>query len=51
MVKTNMVAIPTIELSSGGSGLEAKRLLRELEIIMYALDIEMVEMVLEKRNF
>lgn len=51
MVKTNIVATPTIELSSDGCGLEAKRLLRELEIIMYALDIEMVEMVLEKRNF
>jgi len=42
MVKTNIVATPTIELSSDGCGLEAKRLLREMKIIMYALDIEMV---------
>ena len=36
-------AIPTIELSSDGCDLEAKRLLEELEIIMHAFGIEMIE--------
>ena len=44
--------IPTIELSSDGCGIEAKKLLEELKIILYALDIEMAENeFLEKRDF
>jgi len=42
--------IPTVELSSDGCGLEAKRLLEELEIILYALDIEMVENVFWRKE-
>ena len=51
MVKTNMGAIQTIELSNNDCGLEAKRLLGELEIVMYAFDIEMVEMSFEEKRF
>ena len=51
MVKTNMGAIQTIELSNNDCGLEAKRLLGELEIVMYAFDIEMVEMGFEEKRF
>ena len=46
-----MGAIQTIELSNNDCGLEAKRLLGELEIIMYAFDIEMVEMGFEEKRF
>ena len=37
-------------LSSDGCGLEAKRLLEELEIIMHAFDIEMVENVFRRKE-
>ena len=37
-------------LSSDGCGLEAKRLLEELKIIMHALDIEMVENVFWRKE-
>ena len=37
-------------MSSDGCGLEAKRLLEELKIIMHALDIEMVENVFWRKE-
>jgi hypothetical protein len=43
MLSTNMGAIQTVELSSDDCWQEDKRVLEELEILMYALDLGRVE--------
>jgi hypothetical protein len=50
MLSTNMGAIQTVELSSDDCGQEAKRVLEDLEILMYALDLERVEEDLWKKE-
>jgi len=43
MLSTNMGAIQTVGLSSDDCGREARKVLEELEILMYALELETVE--------
>ena len=43
MLSTNMEAIQTVGLSNDDCGQEARRVLEELEILMYALELEIVE--------
>lgn len=50
MLSTNIGAIQTFELSSDDCGQEAKRVLEELEILTYAMDLEMKEEELWKKE-
>jgi len=43
MLSTNMEAIQTVGLSSDDCGQEDRRVLEELEILMYALELKIVE--------